>query len=142
MSTFEDVANKVRGWLKPGGEAAAEGDAAEGTDVAIAATLAQGDRALSVALDGELELTRDNVEAVLDAEVRPMLQADGGDITLVDIEDGDIHVRLVGACSSCASSVMTMRFGVERVLQDRFPTMRDLIQVDDLVGGRSYAGWG
>ncbi len=142
MSAFEDVANKVRGWLKPEDAAAdATSPRGDGGDP-IAATLAEGDRALAVSLEGELELTRDNVEAVLDAEVRPMLQADGGDITLVDIDDGDVHVRLVGACSSCASSVMTMRFGVERVLQDRFPSMRDLIQVDDLVGGRSYAGWG
>jgi Fe-S cluster biogenesis protein NfuA len=142
MSAFDDVANKVRALLKPGVDDPASPPEAEPDAASIAATLADADRSLAVTLDGELELTRDNVEAVLDAEVRPMLQADGGDITLVDIDDGDVHVRLVGACSSCASSVMTMRFGVERVLQDRFPTMRDLIQVDDLVGGRSYAGWG
>ncbi|MCB9664918.1 MAG: NifU family protein [Alphaproteobacteria bacterium] len=77
-----------------------------------------------------LPLTRENVEAVLDDLVRPALNADGGDITLVDIRDGDVHVKLVGACNTCPSSVMTMRMGVERLLQEEFPDMGELIQVD------------
>ncbi len=77
-----------------------------------------------------LPLTRDNLEAVLDEMVRPALNADGGDIQLVDIVDDDVHVRLVGACSSCPSSIMTMKMGVERLLQDEFPTMGALINVD------------
>jgi Fe-S cluster biogenesis protein NfuA len=70
--------------------------------------------------------------------VRPALNADGGDITLVKIEHGNVYVRLVGACSSCPSSIMTLRMGVERLLQDEFPDMGDLIQVDD----PAYADWG
>ena len=80
---------------------------------------------------GGRALTVENVEAVLDELVRPALNADGGDITLVKIEDIDIYVRLVGACSTCPSSVMTMKMGVERLLQDEFPQMGDLIQVTD-----------
>jgi Fe-S cluster biogenesis protein NfuA len=80
---------------------------------------------------GGRALTVENVEAVLDELVRPALNADGGDITLVKIEDIDIYVRLVGACSTCPSSVMTMKMGVERLLQDEFPQMGDLIQVSD-----------
>jgi Fe-S cluster biogenesis protein NfuA len=80
---------------------------------------------------GGRALTLENVEAVLDELVRPALNADGGDITLVKIEDIDIYVRLVGACSTCPSSVMTMKMGVERLLQDEFPQMGDLIQVTD-----------
>lgn len=75
-------------------------------------------------------LTRENVEQALDDLVRPALNADGGDITLVDIVDQDIHVRLVGACASCPSSIMTMRMGVERLLQDEFPDMGELVQVN------------
>jgi Fe-S cluster biogenesis protein NfuA len=75
-------------------------------------------------------LTVQNVEEALDDLVRPALNADGGDIALVKIEDNDIYVRLVGACASCPSSIMTMRMGVERLLQDEFPDMGELISVD------------
>lgn len=77
-------------------------------------------------------LTMEAVEEVLDELVRPALNADGGDITLIKIEYDNVYVRLVGACSSCPSSVMTMRMGVERLLQEEFPQMNELIQVDSL----------
>lgn len=80
-----------------------------------------------------LPLTRDNVEAVLDDMVRPALNADGGDISLVKIENNNVYVRLIGACSTCPSSVMTMRMGVERLLQDEFPDLEELIQVDSMM---------
>ena len=75
----------------------------------------------------------DKLEQVLDDLVRPALQSDGGDITVVKIESNDIYVRLVGACSTCPSSIMTLRMGVERLLREEFPEMRELIQVDDLI---------
>lgn len=82
---------------------------------------------------GGLALTPENVEQVLDEMVRPALNADGGDISLHHIdEDGNVYVKLVGSCSTCPSSVMTMRMGVERLLQEEFPSMGDLIQVDGL----------
>jgi Fe-S cluster biogenesis protein NfuA len=80
-----------------------------------------------------MPLTRDNVEEVLDEMVRPALNADGGDISLIKIEGNDIYVRLVGACSTCPSSVMTMKMGVERLLQEEFPDMGELIQVDEFM---------
>jgi len=73
------------------------------------------------------------VQAILDEMVRPALQSDGGDIALVKVEDNDVHVRLVGACSSCPSSTVTMKMGVERLLREEFPQMRELVQVE--------AGW-
>lgn len=76
-------------------------------------------------------LSVDAVEAVLDELVRPALNADGGDITLVKIDGNDVYVRLVGACNTCPSSVMTMKMGVERLLQEEFPEMGELIQVTD-----------
>ena len=51
--------------------------------------------------------------------VRPALQGDGGDITLIKIENNDIYVRLVGACNTCPSSIMTMKMGVEALLRAR-----------------------
>ena len=97
-----------------------------------AALRASLDAAALEALAGPREMTVENVEAVLDEMVRPALQADGGDIRLIRIEDDNIYVRLVGACSSCPSSIMTLRMGVERLLQDEFPQMQELIQVDSM----------
>lgn len=76
-------------------------------------------------------LTMEAVERVLEDLVRPALNADGGDIFLHRIdEDNNVYVRLLGSCSSCPSSVATMKMGVERLLQEEFPEMGDLVQVD------------
>lgn len=74
-------------------------------------------------------LTMEVVEALMDDMVRPALQADGGDLELVKVEDNDVHVRLVGACSTCPSSTVTMKMGIERLLVEEFPQFRNLIQV-------------
>ena len=66
---------------------------------------------------------REEVEAALN-EIRPGLQADGGDVELVDIEDGVVKVRLKGACAGCPMSQMTLTFGIERVLKERIPEIK------------------
>ena len=53
--------------------------------------------------------------------------ADGGDIQLIKIEDNDVYVKLTGACQSCSSAIMTMKMGVEALLREEFPSMRELI---------------
>lgn len=70
------------------------------------------------------------VQEIMDEMVRPALQGDGGDITLLRIENNDIYVKLVGSCSTCPSSIMTMKMGVEALLKEEFPAMNNLIQVD------------
>lgn len=60
------------------------------------------------------------VEAALN-EIRPMLQRDGGDVELVDIQGGVVKVRLQGACAGCPMSQMTLRNGIERILKERVP---------------------
>ena len=75
-------------------------------------------------------LTMAAVQEIFDDMVRPALQADGGDITLLKIEDMDVHVQLTGACTSCASSTVTMRAGVEALLREEFPSMRELIEIN------------
>ena len=69
----------------------------------------------------DLELWQ-RAEAALN-RVRPMLQMDGGNIDLVSVEGRDITVRLTGACSHCASSTITMRDGVEKVLREEIPDL-------------------
>lgn len=75
-----------------------------------------------------IPLTTEAVESVLD-RIRPALQADGGDIDLVKLEENDIYVTLVGACAGCPSATITLRMGVERLLRQEFPHMGQLIQV-------------
>lgn len=75
-------------------------------------------------------LDRAAVQALLDEMVRPALQSDGGDITLVDVQGGDVLVELVGACHSCPSAVLTMKMGVEQLLAEELPGFQRLIQVN------------
>ena len=63
---------------------------------------------------------KEEVEEVLET-LRPMLMQDGGNVELVDIEDGVVKVRLVGACSSCSSSTMTLKMGIEKALKKAIP---------------------
>ena len=66
---------------------------------------------------------KEKVEEVLN-EVRPSLQADGGDVELVDVVDGVVKVRLKGACAGCPMSQMTLAFGIEKVLKERIPEVK------------------
>jgi Fe-S cluster biogenesis protein NfuA len=66
------------------------------------------------------ELIRDRVEKALE-ELRPQLQADGGDIEFVGVVDGIVKVRLKGACAGCAMSTMTLKMGVEQYLKKKIP---------------------
>lgn len=66
---------------------------------------------------------REKVEEVIDL-IRPALQADGGDIELLDVRDGVVKVRLKGACGCCPMSLMTLKFGVEEVLRENIPGVK------------------
>jgi len=72
---------------------------------------------------------KEKVEAVLD-QVRPALQADGGNVELVDVsDDGIVSVRLTGACGSCPMSTMTLKMGIERTLKANVPEVKEVVQV-------------
>ena len=66
---------------------------------------------------------KEKVEAVIN-EIRPMLQADGGDIELVDVQDGVVKVRLRGACAGCPGAQMTLKMAVERRLKEQIPEVK------------------
>jgi Fe-S cluster biogenesis protein NfuA len=70
-------------------------------------------------------LSRARVESVLD-RVRPLMQADGGDIELVDVEGNSARVRLVGMCSACPSAHMTLFMGVEMALREEIQEFEEL----------------
>jgi Fe-S cluster biogenesis protein NfuA len=71
---------------------------------------------------------REKVEAAL-AEIRPNLQADGGDIELLDVNDGTVTVRLTGACGGCPMAAMTLKDGVERIIKEHVPEIVEVIAV-------------
>ena len=70
---------------------------------------------------------RDRVAAVIDA-LRPMVQSDGGDVELLDVdENGLVSVRLHGACIGCPSAAMTLSMGIERNLKDQIPEVTRVV---------------
>ncbi|MER1986863.1 MAG: NifU family protein [Solibacillus sp.] len=71
---------------------------------------------------------RDQVQEVLN-KLRPFLLRDGGDCELVDIEDGIVKLRLLGACGSCPSSTITLKAGIERALLEEVPGIIEVEQV-------------
>ena len=71
---------------------------------------------------------KERVEAALE-KIRPSLQADGGNVELVDVKDGIATVRLTGVCGSCPMSTMTLRMGVERVIKQQVPEIKEVVAV-------------
>lgn len=70
---------------------------------------------------------RKKVEDALN-EVRPSLQADGGDVELVSVTDnGRVTLKLTGACGGCPMSQMTLKMGIERVLKQRVPEVKEVV---------------
>ncbi len=74
------------------------------------------------------ETQYDQVLEVLD-KLRPFLQRDGGDVELVDVEDGIVKLKLVGACGSCPSSTITLKAGIERALVEEVEGINEVMQV-------------
>jgi Fe-S cluster biogenesis protein NfuA len=70
----------------------------------------------------------ENVEGIL-AQIRPSLQADGGDVELVGVEDGIVSLRLTGACGCCPMSTITLKNGIERILKSQLPEVKEVVSV-------------
>ncbi len=72
---------------------------------------------------------KEKVEKVLD-EIRPGLQADGGDVELVDVtEDGIVKVKLTGACAGCPMSTLTLKMAIEKKLKEKIPEVKNVEQI-------------
>ena len=69
---------------------------------------------------------REEIEAAL-KKIRPALQADGGDVELVAVEDGVVKVRLTGACGGCPMASVTLRHGVERMIMSEVPGVKEVV---------------
>lgn len=71
---------------------------------------------------------REKVEAAL-AKIKPALQADGGDVELVGVDKGVVTLRLQGACAGCPMSAMTLKMGIERILKEEIPEVKEVVAV-------------
>ena len=71
---------------------------------------------------------REKIEAALDL-IRPSLQADGGDVELVDVKEGVVSVKLTGACGGCPMATLTLQHGIQRVLKEKVPEVKEVVSV-------------
>ncbi len=71
---------------------------------------------------------REKVEKVLD-KIRPQLVGDGGNVELVEVSDGTVKVSLTGACAGCPMSTMTLKMGIEKILKQEIPEVKEVIAV-------------
>lgn len=72
---------------------------------------------------------KEQVQKAID-KVRPGLQADGGDVELVDVSaDGVVTVRLTGACHGCPMSQMTLKMGIEKIIKQQVPSVKEVVSV-------------
>ena len=70
---------------------------------------------------------KEKIEAALD-KIRPSLNADGGDVELIEVTpDGVVKVKLTGACGGCPMSQMTLKMGIERVLKQEIPEVKEVV---------------
>ncbi len=72
---------------------------------------------------------KQRVQTVIN-KIRPMLQADGGDVELVDVKDGVVKVRLQGACVGCPMSQMTLKNGIEKFIKKEIPEIKSVESAD------------
>ncbi len=71
---------------------------------------------------------KEKVEAALN-KIRPALMADGGNVELVDVQDGVVKVKLTGACGGCPMSQMTLKMGIERILKKEIPEIKEVVAI-------------
>jgi Fe-S cluster biogenesis protein NfuA len=71
---------------------------------------------------------KEKIEAALN-KIRPSLMADGGNVELVEVDNGVVKVKLTGACGGCPMSQMTLKMGIERILKKEVPEVREVVAI-------------
>lgn len=71
---------------------------------------------------------RDRVEGILD-KIRPSLIRDGGNVELVNVNDGTVEVKLTGACNGCPMATLTLKMGIEQLLKQEIPEIKEVVAV-------------
>lgn len=70
----------------------------------------------------------EKIKEALD-QIRPSLQADGGDVELIDVNGGTVKVKLTGACGGCPMATLTLKQGIERILKEKIPEVKEVVSV-------------
>jgi Fe-S cluster biogenesis protein NfuA len=73
-------------------------------------------------------MMQEKVEEVLN-KIRPVLINDGGNVELVEVNDGTVKLKLVGACAGCPMSTITLKNGIERILKQEIPEVKEVVAV-------------
>ena len=72
--------------------------------------------------------TKEKVSAALD-KIRPSLMRDGGDVELIEVNDGTVKVKLTVACGGCPMAAMTLKMGIEQILKREIPEVKEVVAV-------------
>ena len=78
---------------------------------------------------------RKEIEAILESEINPAIASHGGVITLLDIKDGIVYVKMGGGCQGCASSTATLKQGVEQAIRAKVPGVVEILDTTDHAAG-------
>ena len=78
---------------------------------------------------GEHSETALRIKEIINEEIRPAVAMDGGDITFERFENGIVYLNMIGACSGCPSSTMTLKMGIQNRLQDEIPEVQDVLPI-------------
>ena len=73
-------------------------------------------------------MQKEQVEEVL-KKIRPFLERDGGDVELIGVKDGTVQVKLTGACGGCPMSTLPLKMGIERILREEIPDIKEVVAV-------------
>lgn len=95
------------------------------------------ERAPSSGTPGVTGPLADRVQRVLDEAVNPRIAMHGGSVELVDVTDDTIYVRMNGGCQGCSASAATLRMGVERMVKEEVPEIREIIDLTDHNSGEN-----
>ena len=77
------------------------------------------------------------IDALISEQIRPSLRSHGGNIELIDFDNNKLFVKLTGGCQGCSSSVATLRDGVAKVVQQKFPEVEEIIDLTDHDAGKN-----
>lgn len=71
------------------------------------------------------------IESLFDDQIRPALAAHGGNVEVIDVDNGKLYVKLSGGCQGCSSSSATLKDGIERMIKQNFPEIAEVVDLTD-----------
>lgn len=80
---------------------------------------------------------RRKIDSLLEEQVRPGLAAHGGDVEVIDVDNDQVFLKLTGGCHGCSASSATLKQGIEKVIKQNFPEIKDVIDLTDHKSGEN-----